>query len=344
MAEALRKLLDQVCSPTALRAAADSGETANADRWARLMDLGMGGVLAPASAGGMQLTDIDFVLLAEEIGRAALPEALVEHAAIAVPLLAEFTDSALAVRWLERASSGHARIAVGHTVNPMVLDAAAAAALLLMRGDEVHLLERERVTLQGRSSLDPLRRLSQVEWIAEPATCIGAGSAGQAAWERAAQRGALHAAAQCTGLAYRMIQMAVDYATQRSQFGRPIGSYQSIKHQLANAQVKVEFARALVYGAAARVTQLDARAAALVSGAKLAAGDAADLAARTAIQVHGAMGYSWELDLHFYAKRAWALLGSWGDRSFHARRVQSLVLGGRVALGPGRTFEEAESS
>jgi alkylation response protein AidB-like acyl-CoA dehydrogenase len=86
------------------------------------------------------------------------------------------------------------------------------------------------------------------------------------------------------------------------------------------------------------LTDLDARAAAYVSAAKLAAGDAADLSGRTGIQVHGAMGYSWEVDLHFYAKRAWGLIGTWGDRSFHARRVQSLVLGGQVPLGPDQTF------
>jgi alkylation response protein AidB-like acyl-CoA dehydrogenase len=341
MAEALRKLLDEICSPTALRTAADGGE--EQDRWGRLMELGLGGALAPATAGGMGLCDIDFVLLAEEVGRAVLPEGLVEHAAIAVPLLTEFPDSILAARWLERAGSGRARIAVGHEINPFVLDAAAAEALLLMHGDELHLVERDRVNLQCRSSLDPLRRLSRVEWAPTPATCIGAGTAGHAASERAAQRGALYAAAQCTGLAHRMIEMAVNYATHRSQFGKPIGSYQAIKHQLASAQVKVEFARALVYGAAARVAEIDARAAALVSGAKLAAGDAADFAARAALQVHGAMGYSWEVDLHFYAKRAWALAGAWGDRSFHARRVQSLVLGGRIALGPGRTFERLET-
>jgi alkylation response protein AidB-like acyl-CoA dehydrogenase len=341
MAEALRRLLDEVCSPKALRASADSGRPAS-DRWGRLMELGLGGVLAPAAAGGMDLSDVDFVLLAEEIGRALLPEALVEHAAIAVPLLAEFAHGALAARWLQRAASGHARIAVGHEINPVVLDAAEAGALLLMHGDEVHLLERDRVTLERRASLDPLRQLSQVEWIVTPAARIGAGPPGQAAWERAALRGALYAAAQCNGLAQRMIELAVSYATQRSQFGKPIGSYQSIKHQLASAQVKVEFARALVYGAAPRVSQIGARTAALVSGAKLAAGDAADLAARTAIQVHGAMGYSWEVDIHLYAKRAWALIGAWGDRSFHARRVQSLVLGGGLALGPGRTFEALE--
>ena len=104
-------------------------------------------------------------------------------------------------------------------------------------------------------------------------------------------------------------------------------------------QVKLEFARPVVYAAVAAVAQLDARAHLALSHAKLAAGDAADLAARTAVQVYGAMGYSWEVDLHFYMKRAWALAGAWGDRNFHARRVQSLLCGDAIALGPDDIFE-----
>jgi alkylation response protein AidB-like acyl-CoA dehydrogenase len=101
--------------------------------------------------------------------------------------------------------------------------------------------------------------------------------------------------------------------------------------------VKLEFARPVVYAAATRLGGTDARTEACASHAKLAASDAAELAARTAIQVHGAMGYSWELDLHFFMKRAWALAGAWGERSFHARRLQALVCSG-LALGPDQTF------
>jgi alkylation response protein AidB-like acyl-CoA dehydrogenase len=156
---------------------------------------------------------------------------------------------------------------------------------------------------------------------------------------RALERGAVYAAAQCLGLTERMVAIAVEYAKTRSQFGHPIGSYQAIKHHLATVQVKLEFARPVVYAAVARVRDLDARALAAVSHAKLAAADAAELAARTAMQVHGAMGYSWEVDLHFYMKRAWALAGAWGDRNFHARRLQGVLFEDRVATGPDRTFE-----
>jgi alkylation response protein AidB-like acyl-CoA dehydrogenase len=144
-------------------------------------------------------------------------------------------------------------------------------------------------------------------------------------------------AAQCLGLTERMLTLAADYARERVQFGKPIGSYQAVKHHLASVAVKLEFARPVVYAAVTRLEGIDARTEACASHAKLAAADAAELAARTAIQVHGAMGYSWELDLHFFMKRAWALAGAWGERGFHARRLQALVCS-KLALGPDQTF------
>lgn len=339
MAGAFRELLDDLCAPEAIRAAAEGRSDEGAARWSRIAELGLPGVLAPESAGGMGLGGVDFVLIAEEAGRAALPEPLVEQAGIAVPMLAELAPRApRAAGSLARAASGELRLAVGAACNPFVLGAAQADVLLLAHGDEVHLVERTGVRLVPQPSIDTLRALARVEWQPSAATRIAAGDEGRAAWARAFERGAVYAAAQCLGLTQRMIEIAVAYACERTQFGKPIGSYQAIKHHLASVQVKLEFARPHVYAAATRVADADERAAAAASSAKLAAGDAAELAACTGIQVHGAMGYSWEVDLHFYMKRAWALIGSWGDRSFHMRRVQSLVLGGRLPLGPDQTF------
>lgn len=344
MAGAFRALLDGHCSPADLRVATDTQDDSaskhgeSAVRWQRIVEMGLPGVLAPESAGGMGLADIDLVLIAEEAGRAALPESLIDHAGVAVPLLAEFAGNARAVQWLARAATGEARVAVGPACNPFVLGASQADALLLSSEDEVHLVERHAVELTAQSSIDPLRSLSRVSWTPSAATCIAGGAEGRTAWARAFERGALLTAAQCAGLTERMVQLSVDYAGERLQFGRPIGSYQALKHHLANVRVKLEFARPLIYSAATRLGDLDDHAAAAISSAKLAAGDAAELGARVALQVHGAMGYSWEMDLHFYMKRAWALIGAWGDRNFHARRMQSAVLGGHVALGPGQTF------
>ena len=135
-----------------------------------------------------------------------------------------------------------------------------------------------------------------------------------------------------------MVRIAVDYASTRQQFGKVIGSYQALKHQLADVAVQLEYAKPVVHAAAARLAAVTANGlpelpslralTAHVSGAKLMAGEAAELASRRAMQAHGAMGYSWEVDLHFYMKRAWALGGSWGDRAWHQRRMEAAVLEG----------------
>ncbi len=118
-----------------------------------------------------------------------------------------------------------------------------------------------------------------------------------------------------------MISLAAAYATERHQFGRPIGSFQAVKHLLAGAQVKLEFARPVVYGAAWALDEGEATASRAASTAKACASDAATEAARVSLQVHGAIGYTWECDLHLYLKRAWALAEAWGSADEHRARV-----------------------
>jgi alkylation response protein AidB-like acyl-CoA dehydrogenase len=361
LASAFGKLADEICSPQRLRAVAEGGgaeagrdgavrnraggrdarDSGSAARWQRLIELGLPGMLAPQGHGGMGLTDIDFVLIAEEAGRSSLPEPLVEHAGVAVPALTEIGSRVTGM--LEAAASGETRVAVGHPVNPFVLDAARANYLLLTLGDEVHLVESSRTPLVHQPSIDPLRELFKVEPLLNESTRIATGQLARKISQRALARGSLYCAAQLVGLGARMINLAATYARERKQFGKPIGSYQAIQQQLATARVKLEFARPVLYAAAARADSLDQRAQSRISHAKLAATDAADLAARTALQVHGAMGYSWEVDLHFYMKRAWALAGVWGDRGFHLQRLTALVLEGILALGPGHTFDMRSS-
>jgi alkylation response protein AidB-like acyl-CoA dehydrogenase len=130
----------------------------------------------------------------------------------------------------------------------------------------------------------------------------------------------------------------VDYAAQRKQFGKPIGAFQAVKHHLADVAVKIEFAKPVLYRAAYALQYGDPAAPVLVSHAKLACGDAAWMAARRSIQVHGAIGYTWEADLQMFMKRAWALDALWGDRSHHKARVAESILRDDARIGPGETF------
>jgi len=151
-----------------------------------------------------------------------------------------------------------------------------------------------------RSSVDTTRRLFEV---------TGASAFDDAAVDRAV----LACAAELVGCGERLLADSVDYAGQRRQFGREIGSYQAIKHQLADVRIALDFARPLVFGAALGEVP--------VSAAKVAAGDAAYLAARVALQVHGAIGYTREFDLGLWITRVRALVTAWGTPAYHRARV-----------------------
>ena len=132
------------------------------------------------------------------------------------------------------------------------------------------------------------------------------------------------------------MDIAVAYAKDRMQFGKPIGSYQAVKHHLASAQTAIEFARPVVLAAAAEIGHADIHSRARVSEAKVVALEAAEKAARASIQVHGAMGYSWEVDVHLFLKRALALKAAWGTPAFHRSRIATRIF--TQPLGADQTF------
>lgn len=309
--EAAREMLIDTCQPADLRKLLESGAALDAERWKTILEMGLAGMLAPEDAGGLGLELVDLVGIAEAAGYVALPEPLVDQAGIAIPLLASLEDDR---GWLERAIAGEV-IAVGHPSNPFVDNADVASGLLLDHQGEVHLVERDAVSLTRQESFDPFRRLFKVDWSPGADTRVAAD------WGDTGARGALLASAQMLGLGQRAIDMSVAYAKDRTQFGKPIGSYQAVKHLLATAQVKIEFARPVVHAAAAEFNAGSLAAKARLAHAKIVAGEAADLANRTAVQVHGAMGFTWEADVHFYLKRALGLNQAWGTPANHMASV-----------------------
>jgi alkylation response protein AidB-like acyl-CoA dehydrogenase len=254
-------------------------------------------LLAPEAAGGLGMTFVDLVLVLEETGRHAVPEPIVETAAFGIPLLGR-TDLT---------------IAAGEPWVPW----ADTADLIFTTGGRYH---RDRVELVAHPSVDGARRLFEVRGEPEP----GAATEEQA--RAAVDRGACGIAAQQCGLADRMLEMTADYVKERRQFGVPVGSFQAVKHHLANARIALEFARPLVYRAAASIASDDPDAALHASMAKAKADAAALQTGRAALQCHGAIGYTTEYDLHLYLKRSWALARTWGDRAFHRGRVRRAIL------------------
>jgi alkylation response protein AidB-like acyl-CoA dehydrogenase len=336
--ETVRDFLAKECTPEAVRAIWESKTGRSPALWKKLAEIGVSGLLVPEAQGGAGFDETTGVLLLEEAGRAALPEPLIGTAAVAVPLLREL-GGALAAEWLPRVAAGEAIVAVGHPVSPFVEDAHVADLLLLPQGDaELHALRRADVRITEQPANDPGRRIASVAFAPSATTRVAEGERARALLAAALDRGALACAAEALGVCDRLITQAVGYTTQRKQFGKPIGSFQAVKHMLANVKVKLEYARPVVWRAAWSVAQGSRHRAVHVSMAKLAACEAAGLGVRNALQAHGAIGYTWEQDLHLWMRRAWSLEQSWGRSTFHLGRVRSGVLADGIPIGPGTTF------
>lgn len=267
--------------------------------WQGLVEMGLTGLCVPEEHGGLGMGLVEAALIAAECGRACLAEPLVDTAFVAVPWLLSRNE----VDALPAIAAGERKVALPHVLNPWVADGEGSAL----------------------QSVDPLRNLVMF-------------SASGSTDDHLLNLGALMSAAQLLGLADAMLHQATEYAKVRTQFGQPVGAFQGLKHQLASCAVAVEFAKPVVWRAAQALQDGLASAAVHVSHAKLAATDAAIQTAETAIQVHGAMGYTYEVDLHFWMKRSWALAGAWGDRNFHVKRIDAAVIDGGLAIGPENTF------
>lgn len=292
---------------------------------ASLVEMGLPGLMVPAEQGGLGLGMVEAVLIAIEAGRAGLSEPLVDSAFVAAPLLVQAGGQE---ELLASIAAGDARVALQHPANPWIADLEGATHVLCARAGG--LLIGTATALHAAESVDPLRRLSP------PVTVAGVPIAGSA--DDLLDRAALIAAAQALGAADAMLALSVDYAGTRQQFGQPIGAFQAVKHHLATATVAIEFARPVLLRAAYAIETGEPHAAVHVSHAKLAACDAAVAMAETAIQVHGAMGYTYEVDLHFWMKRAWAMAGAWGDRALHLARIDAAVIDRVIPIGPAETF------
>jgi len=286
----------------------------------------------------------------EEAGRAALPEPLLETAALAAPTLSALApdaaagaalaalvedDAVFAVGGIDVTDHGPVsptEVSAGGTLRtPRVVGSRDAALLLLACKDaesgwQLHAVPAASCSIEPTPALSAGRDLATVDWPLSSDTLLAYGVAAEAVVSLLADRAAAGTAARLLGLADRMLAMTAAYAKERHQFGRPIGGFQAVKHHLANARVALEFARPATYRAAWSLATAQPTLSHDASMAKAMASDAADVAARVALQVHGAIGYTWECDLHFFLKQTWAHSRAWGDAATHRRLVLAHVL------------------
>jgi alkylation response protein AidB-like acyl-CoA dehydrogenase len=309
----VRDLLTKECTPAHVRAAWESDDGLVPGLWQKLAGLGVIGLLASEAYGGLGLDETDLVLILEEIGRAAMPGPVLETAAVVVPVLREIGDT----EWTPNLVSGNTIGTFAFARREEYVVGARQSQLMLWMGREtVNVMPIRELGVVDQPALDRGRRLSSVE----PGPLA---NAPDIRFDRAfaVDRAVLGSAAQLLGVADAMITMTSAYAREREQFGKPIGSFQAVKHHLANALLKLEFARPAVYRAAHSLATNDHFASRDVSMGKVMAADAALLAARVALQVHGAIGYTWEHDLQVWMKSAWALAAHYGDGPYHRAMV-----------------------
>lgn len=293
--------------PTArLREMWEAGEGHSPELWARLAEMGVLAILVPEDDGGMGASFTDAVLLFEQLGRFAVPGPVVEHM-VAAPLLSGGPSAA-------GIDDGSAVVTAALDGDPFVAHADVATVIVGPSG------VRTGFTAARVESIDEGRHLCTVSG-GEVLPVAGAATLGD--------RLAVACAAYLVGLGATMIDIAGEYARQREQFGKPIGAFQAVKHLLADALLKVEFAKAPTYRAAWSLATDQPTVGRDAAMAKALAGEAAYRASRAAMQVHGGIGYTWEADLQLFMKKAWALQRAYGDSRTHRRRVADAVLGPR---------------
>ncbi|CAM5337334.1 acyl-CoA dehydrogenase family protein [Streptomyces abikoensis] len=315
-ARTLGRMLGAADTPGAVRAWARGEHEPGLAVWERVTRAGVFGLAAPEAYGGAGPLPAEAAVAFTELGRHAVPGPAVETAAVTA-LLARLAGAGgpavLAEAWLPRVCEGAALVTAALPGapggSPYAPDAEVCDGVFVVpAGADDLFLAAGHGPVQP--SLDPARRLALPRCGPEP---VASGRAVREAVRHAADWAAFAAAAQLLGVGAALLERTVAYVGQRRQFGSPVGAFQAVKHRLADTRVGLEFAGPLVYGAAVALAAGSPGAGAEVAAAKAAASDAAWAAARAALQLHGAIGYTAEYDLSLWLGRARALRSAWGS-------------------------------
>ena len=325
-AATLHDMLGAADVPAAARRWADGDRAPGLLLWRRLANLGVTALAVPEKWGGLGASPADLVAACAELGHHAVPGPVAESLAAVPALLAALGEAEPRGEWFAGLVTGDliATLAVPPWL-PFAADAEAAGLVLLAEPDVVWTASAGA----RHQSVDPARSLFTV--TGQDVVARGAG----AAVARAFDLGVLACSAQLLGAGRALLEASVRHSRVRAQFGQPVGAFQAVKHKLADAAIGLEFARPLLDAAAVAIADGSATVHRDVSAAKVACGDAAYLAARTALQVHGAIGYTAEFDLSLWLTKVRALVLAWGSQAEHRERVTA-ALTGSAAPASGR--------
>ncbi|MEU9662207.1 acyl-CoA dehydrogenase family protein [Streptomyces chartreusis] len=294
-AGSLDAMLTAADTPSVVREWSRGEHASGRALWSRVADAGVFALTVPEVHEGLGVRPVELAVAFVELGRHAVPGPLVETVAAAA-LLRGLPDPGPAKRLLPALAAGDAMATLAWRT-PYALDGDVAATRLVLTAEGVHLAPGHGPV---RASLDPARRLTPLDPGGE---LLGTDPpTGEALiWAR------LATAAQALGVGLALLDRTVTHVKQRTQFGVPVGSFQAVKHRLADAKVALEFARPLLFGAALTMHPAD------VAAAKVTACEAAYATARTALQLHGAIGYTAEYDLSLWLTKARVLRTVWGS-------------------------------
>ncbi len=344
--DSARKFFAGECPSAEMRRLMETDTAYDAALWSKLADQGYTGIIYPEAYGGVGLGKVELMLLMEEAGRALLPGPFFSTAVLAGSVLDAVASPAHKSKYLAPICRGEARATVAMpeangSWNPedaeisafggkltgekfFVPDAAVADFIIVVARNGVFIVDPKAsgVKISPMAGMDLTRKLSAIEFSNAPAEEIGA----TANLSRALDIATAALAAELVGGMQRTLDLTVEYAKTRKQFGKPIGMFQAVQHQCADMYLETESARSAVYYAGWALEENSPDAPKAVSIAKMYASDAARTVGNRGIQIHGGMGFTWENDIHLYYRRAKASETAFGDATFHRERIASLVI------------------
>jgi alkylation response protein AidB-like acyl-CoA dehydrogenase len=344
--DSARKFFAGECPSSEVRRLMETDTAYDAGLWAKLTDQGYTGIIFPEEYSGVGLGKVELMLLMEEAGRALLPGPFFSTVVLAGSVLDAVGSSAHKKKYLAPICRGEARATVAiledsASWNPrhvqltaangkltgeklFVSDAAVANFILVVARNGVFIVDAKApgLKISPMSAMDLTRKLYVVEFNDTPAEELGS----VANLPRAFDVASAALAAELVGGMQRTLDITVEYAKTRKQFGKPIGMFQAVQHQCADMYLETESSRSAVYYAGWALEENAPDAPVAVSIAKMYASDAGRTVGNRGIQIHGGMGFTWENDLHLYYRRAKASENAFGDATFHRERIASLII------------------
>jgi len=344
--DSARKFLAGECPSAEMRRLMETDTAYDATLWSKITEQGYTGIIFPEGYGGAGLGKVELMLLMEEAGRALLPGPFFSTVVLAGSVLEAAGNHALKEKYLAAICRGEVRATVAFVEasaswNPQdvqlsatngkltgekffVSDAAIADFIVVVARNGVFVVDSKArgLRISPMSGMDLTRKLYGVEFSNTPAEQIGSSTDLSRAFDIATAA----LAAELVGGMQRTLDITVEYAKTRKQFGKPIGMFQAVQHQCADMYLETESSRSAVYYAGWALEENSPDAATAVSIAKMYASDAARTVGNRGIQIHGGMGFTWENDLHLYYRRAKASETAFGDATFHRERIARLVI------------------